>query len=241
MGLTSRRYDVHDTRFEPGDVLFGKRRAYQRKVAVADFDGVCSARHYVLEAKPEHLLPSCCRSSARQTMLHRACDRAFGWLALTDESIGRASLRYEFALPPLEEQRRIAEVCRLRPALRSALDDVRRLARAVRLLARLERCFGAHQADRSRSADRVHAVTRRHSSKRSEARRLERSPLLYDRTQRSSVCGSHSTMMSRSSTSCSRGDIKSQLERRFANRASPGTSGNRVSYQRDAQTDRSRR
>ena len=28
--------------FQPGQVLFGKRRAYQRKVAVADFSGVCS-------------------------------------------------------------------------------------------------------------------------------------------------------------------------------------------------------
>ena len=27
--------------FRPGQVLFGKRRAYQRKVAVADFAGVC--------------------------------------------------------------------------------------------------------------------------------------------------------------------------------------------------------
>jgi type I restriction enzyme S subunit len=29
--------------FKPGQVLFGKRRAYQRKVAVADFVGVCSS------------------------------------------------------------------------------------------------------------------------------------------------------------------------------------------------------
>lgn len=35
--------------FKPGQVLFGKRRAYQRKVAVADFAGVCSGDIYVLE------------------------------------------------------------------------------------------------------------------------------------------------------------------------------------------------
>ncbi len=34
--------------FKPGQVLFGKRRAYQRKVAVADFDGVFSGDIYVL-------------------------------------------------------------------------------------------------------------------------------------------------------------------------------------------------
>ena len=44
--------------FKPGQVLFGKRRAYQRKVAVADFAGVCSGDIYVLEGKdPKELLP----------------------------------------------------------------------------------------------------------------------------------------------------------------------------------------
>ena len=43
--------------FRAGQVLFGKRRAYQRKVAVADFDGVCSGDIYVFEPKNEHLLP----------------------------------------------------------------------------------------------------------------------------------------------------------------------------------------
>src|SRR5262245_6130717 len=43
--------------FRAGQVLFGKRRAYQRKVGVADFDGVCSGDIYVFEAKKEHLLP----------------------------------------------------------------------------------------------------------------------------------------------------------------------------------------
>src|SRR6056297_3587011 len=42
---------------EPGQVLFGKRRAYQRKVAVADFSGVCSGDIYVLEPKGDALLP----------------------------------------------------------------------------------------------------------------------------------------------------------------------------------------
>ena len=55
--------------FQPGQVLFGKRRAYQRKVAVADFSGVCSGDIYVLETKdaqvllPE-LLPFICQTDA---------------------------------------------------------------------------------------------------------------------------------------------------------------------------------
>ena len=44
--------------FRPGQVLFGKRRAYLRKVAVPDFSGVCSGDIYVFESKDDrHLLP----------------------------------------------------------------------------------------------------------------------------------------------------------------------------------------
>ncbi len=39
-----------------GDIIFGKRRAYQRKVAVADFDCICSAHAMVLRAKPDYVI-----------------------------------------------------------------------------------------------------------------------------------------------------------------------------------------
>jgi len=34
--------------FKKGDVIFGRRRAYQRKLAVAEFDGICSAHAMVV-------------------------------------------------------------------------------------------------------------------------------------------------------------------------------------------------
>ena len=40
-----------------GQIIFGKRRAYQRKVAVADWDCICSAHAMVLEANPKNVLP----------------------------------------------------------------------------------------------------------------------------------------------------------------------------------------
>ncbi len=39
------------TLFKRGNILFGKRNWYLRRVAVSDFDGVCSADIYVLDAK----------------------------------------------------------------------------------------------------------------------------------------------------------------------------------------------
>ncbi len=44
-------------RFRAGQVLFGKRRAYQRKVAVPDFDGICSGDILVFEADSDRLDP----------------------------------------------------------------------------------------------------------------------------------------------------------------------------------------
>lgn len=38
--------------FRSGQVLFGKRRAYQRKAALADFDGICSGDILVLRRSP---------------------------------------------------------------------------------------------------------------------------------------------------------------------------------------------
>lgn len=51
--------DVEKTKllFKSGDIIFGRRNAYLRRVAVADFDGVCSAHALVLRAREEVVLP----------------------------------------------------------------------------------------------------------------------------------------------------------------------------------------
>lgn len=96
--------------FRPGQVLFGKRRAYQRKVAVADFSGVCSGDIYILEPKGKDLLPE---------LLPFICETDAFFEHAVGTSAGSLSPRtnwtslsgFEFALPPIEEQRRVVEVC----------------------------------------------------------------------------------------------------------------------------------
>jgi type I restriction enzyme, S subunit len=44
-------------KFQKGQILFGKRRAYQKKAAVPDFDGVCSGDLLVLEAIEDRIIP----------------------------------------------------------------------------------------------------------------------------------------------------------------------------------------
>jgi len=95
--------------FHPGQVLFGKRRAYQRKLAVAEFKGVCSGDIYVFKPKDDQLLPE---------LLPFICqtddffDYAIGTSdgSLSPRTNWKSLSSYEFALPPLEEQRRIVEV-----------------------------------------------------------------------------------------------------------------------------------
>ena len=41
--------------FKKGQILFAKRRSYQKKVAIADFDGICSPHLWALESKGELL------------------------------------------------------------------------------------------------------------------------------------------------------------------------------------------
>lgn len=96
--------------FQPGQVLFGKRRAYQRKVAVADFSGVCSGDIYVLETKNAQvllpkLLPFICQTDA-------FFDHAVGTSAgsLSPRTNWTSLAEFEFELPPTEEQTDLVEV-----------------------------------------------------------------------------------------------------------------------------------
>jgi type I restriction enzyme, S subunit len=103
--------DVEATklRFKPGDVIFGRRRAYQKKVARADFEGICSAHAMVLRAKPgladPGFLPVFLSSDI---FLSRAVQISVGSLSPTVNWKTLASQK--FHVPPIREQKRIAEL-----------------------------------------------------------------------------------------------------------------------------------
>lgn len=97
-------------KFVPGQTLFGKRRAYQRKVAYAEFEGICSGDILTFESKnkrillPE-LLPFICQSDA---FFDHALDTSAG--SLSPRTSWKALKEFEFPLPPLDEQKRITEI-----------------------------------------------------------------------------------------------------------------------------------
>jgi len=96
-------------RFRKGDIIFGRRRAYQRKLAVAEFDGICSAHALVVRAKPKIVLPEFLPFlMMSDRFMNRAVEISVGSLSPT---INWTTLKLEtFDLPPLDQQRRIAEI-----------------------------------------------------------------------------------------------------------------------------------
>lgn len=106
-----KREDVSGTKLRcyPGDVIFGRRRAYQRKAAIATFDGFCSAHSLVLRANSEVILPELFPFFLHSdTFMHRAVDISVGSLSPT---INWGDLKkQEFLLPPEDQQSQIAEL-----------------------------------------------------------------------------------------------------------------------------------
>lgn len=103
--------DVEATklRFWPGDIIFGRRRFYQRKLAVAEFEGICSAHAMVLRAREDVVVPEFLPFFMQsETFYERAMAISVGSLSPTIN--WSALARQKFALPPKEEQRRIADI-----------------------------------------------------------------------------------------------------------------------------------
>ena len=92
-----------------GDVLFGKRRAYQKKVAIAPFDGIFSAHGMVLRPREEVItkdfFPLFISSDC---FLDEAIKISVGSLSPT---INWSDLKeLTFTIPTLEEQKKLAPV-----------------------------------------------------------------------------------------------------------------------------------
>ncbi|HEX2919558.1 MAG TPA: restriction endonuclease subunit S [Bacteroidales bacterium] len=102
---TGKPDDVIGTKLKiyKGDIIFGKRRAYLRKVAVSHFDGIASAHSMILRANEKNIekefLPYFMQSDA---FMNRAVQISEGSLSPTIKS--KTLAQQEFALPRKEKQ-----------------------------------------------------------------------------------------------------------------------------------------
>ncbi|MCG1035517.1 restriction endonuclease subunit S [Polaribacter sargassicola] len=103
-------------KFEKGDILYGSRRTYLRKVAIADFDGITSNTTFVIKANEKNidkrLLPFIMMSEGfTGNSIKNSKGSVNPYINWKDIA------KYEFLLPPKDHQAKLAE-------LLWAIDDV---------------------------------------------------------------------------------------------------------------------
>ncbi len=95
--------------FRKGDMLFGRRRAYLKKAAVAPFDGICSGDITVIRALPDKIVPELLPFIIQsEDFFDFAVGRSAG--SLSPRVKWEHLKTYSFTLPSLEKQRELAEV-----------------------------------------------------------------------------------------------------------------------------------
>ena len=95
--------------FLKNDVLFGKRRAYLKKVAVADFDGICSGDILVFRAKKEKMLPELLPYYvSSDAFIQHAVNTSAG--SLSPPTKWKDLKEFKISIPDLKTQKKIAEI-----------------------------------------------------------------------------------------------------------------------------------
>ncbi len=95
--------------FKPGQILYGSRRTYLKKVAIADFAGICANTTFVLESKDpnvfdQRLLPFLMLSNAFTEWSISKSKGSTNPYVLFSDLAG-----FEFNLPPIAEQKVLAD------------------------------------------------------------------------------------------------------------------------------------
>ncbi len=95
--------------FRKGDILFGRRRAYLKKAAIAPFDGICSGDITVIRAKSDKLYPELLPFIIQNDdFFDYAVEKSAG--SLSPRVKWEHLKNYTFKLPSLEKQKDLAEL-----------------------------------------------------------------------------------------------------------------------------------
>lgn len=98
--------------FAEGDVLFGRRRAYLKKAAKADFKGLCSGDITVLKANPKNIKPELLPYyMSADSVFEFAVSNSAG--SLSPRAKWRDLSKMELAIPDLKTQEEILKVFEL--------------------------------------------------------------------------------------------------------------------------------
>ena len=112
--ITIDKYDTNGNNtftkvFKRGQILFGRRRAYLHKAAVAPFDGICSGDIIVIEAIKNKIFPDFLPFIIQnEEFFNYAVEKSAG--SLSPRVKWEHLKEYEFELPDFEEQKRLANI-----------------------------------------------------------------------------------------------------------------------------------
>lgn len=141
-------------RFKPGQVLYGSRRTYLRKVAVADFEGICANTTFVLEPKnPKELLteflPFLMQTEAFNTFSVKNSKGSVNpYINFSDLA------RFEFELPPIKEQHDYVKLLTSVEACLASLSEAE-LATTALENSRIEDALASVPVDRVITVDKL--------------------------------------------------------------------------------------
>jgi type I restriction enzyme S subunit len=137
-------------RFSSGQVLYGSRRTYLRKVAVPDFDGICANTTLVMEAANDELAPGLLPFVMQMERFHNHSNAQSK--GSVNPYVNWSDLAwFRFKLPEADEQHRLAGVLSASTACIARLEDGLAAAEAAQrgyaaeTFARLERSGNGRQ------------------------------------------------------------------------------------------------
>lgn len=121
-GVIAEDNPTFNKRFAPRHILFGRRRAYLKKAAVADFEGICSGDITVIDAIPGLIIPKLLPFIVQS-------DVFFDWAVknsaggLSPRVKWKSMAEFEFPLPSVERQGEILEVLEKVEEVQSKIND----------------------------------------------------------------------------------------------------------------------
>ena len=108
-GLIADDNPTFTKKFSAGDILFGRRRAYLKKAAVADFDGICSGDITVIAPKGEDLVPDLLPFIVQsEPFFDWAVKHSAG--GLSPRTKFKSLAEFEFPLPPRPRQKEMLKI-----------------------------------------------------------------------------------------------------------------------------------
>lgn len=109
--------------FKKGQMLFGRRRAYLKKAALAPFNGICSGDITVIEAIPERIMPELLPFVIQNdSLFDYAVEKSAG--SLSPRVKWEHLKNYEFELPEMEHQRELVDLLWAMTRTKKAYQDL---------------------------------------------------------------------------------------------------------------------